>query len=513
MAQPRFEDINDEKAYMASGVPPREKWPVKIRKTPERPNEEDLYYEGQRQQTANRDTSIAEYEQYKKDHPIARPAQPVPGLAEEPGMGMGDTLMQAGKQAALPTAGGMIGASLGSAVPVVGTYLGAAAGGMAGEGMNQLTGVTKPSLEQLIMAGAIPPALEGVYNVGRTALKLLPSQAGKTLSPIGKAHFDAKMAEYMPTIPASEYFAEAAAKGGMVKLDQTLKVAGEMLSRVPKTGRHLWDDFTKTVNSLQKVAAENGGALPAMVWEREKQGLGAILGKLGQGGKPGDTELRALYKAMYDDLANAGAKAAPGSTALLKANQATLREKTVSDILQYSDDAMKARAGHGDAESFNPNTIIEKLKKDGYFQKAFPLKEDQEDIIATLQKINKIPKIGAPLGITTGSGRLALNAMAGGTTYGMTGSAWMALAGAAAIPATQMAQSFVVAMGMKEGRHLLRTLLDATDGVMTPKVIQGIAAFARGAAAEPGSEMFQPPSEMPEYSSMFPMNKLGQRPQ
>ena len=72
-----------------------------------------------------------------------------------PSKGLGTVAVDIAKGAVLPTAGQIGGAALGTAVmPGVGTFVGGTLGGMAGEGINQATGITEPSLTNLLLAGA-----------------------------------------------------------------------------------------------------------------------------------------------------------------------------------------------------------------------------------------------------------------------------------------------------------------------------------------------------------------------
>jgi hypothetical protein len=280
-----------------------------------------------------------------------------PGLLSRLGRGM----VTAGKQAMLPIAGGFVGRV---AAPFVGLppQVGESLGSVAGEGINQLSGLTLPSVQQLMLAAGGPA-------LGRQASRVLPSVpvtlprdrllSGATKIPGGGGALAELAAEDIRALPRAleartaatlgedtmeSLFQSAregsrAAAGGatappaLLKLPATRQVAATLrrLEREAPPSVRLGGEYAailKDINNISKA----GGAVPLPLLDTFRRRVGAVIGKSSDLNDEQSVFLRRVYGGFLDDLGAAAADGIPQADALLRATQAARREFATQDL-------------------------------------------------------------------------------------------------------------------------------------------------------------------------------------
>ena len=404
------------------------------------------------------------------------------------------------KPAIMPTVGAVGGTVLGSMLtPVLGPagpVLGEMGGSILGEGANQVFGVTEPDLNQLLLAGALPPAFRQGVNAIKAGARFFPPSAGaRTLNEIAPLEAARKVESYRPSVPASQLYKESEQLGEAVPMQATLQrldqLSGE-LNQLSSGARAQKRDVQNYITGLYNKIADNNGKLTATEWERERQALGEIVGNLqgpvGGKGALGLRESKQLYESLWDDLEKAGTQT---GTKLSSAVVASRREQGIRDLERTFTRATKSMRGQGDEIQFNANQVINEMKKDRFFTKSFS-PEEQKDIYKTLTLLNKIPPLPLPRGVQFGSGRLMQTGIRTGAGAGLGAATGHELGpvigGAAAFaipPAAESIRNFAIAMQTGIGRGLLKDLLVDTKGTLTPRVAAVLGAFVASTQAQP----------------------------
>lgn len=434
--------------------------------------------------------------------------QPKPSMTQK---GTAETLLRFGSQAALPVAGAFGGAGLGAALlplrPVLGTFLGEAAGGMAGEAMNQLGGITEPSTAQLLLSGVAAPA-------GRTSRAIGPlvpptTKGARFLNIAGAKEFDDFLQRFTPKKAASQLFKEATGMGVQIPVPKLSQRLDELIADLQK--RSTPATAVKPLKKLRDKLQQGGFQLTPDEINRELELLGELQSSLKMKGGTGLGAIKRARSALEVDLdavVNQGqalGMAAPEAVQTLRAaRQATLRQKTLDELAELGANAMKPLRGQGEAMQFNAAEVIRGLKKNDFYERAFNASERKE-IESLLGKINRIPALPPGAGSQFGSGRFMgrLGSMAAGGLGGgilaerVTGGAIEASEGAAAgivaglavPPLTNQVRVISQALHFKAGRELLGQILKANNGNLTAESLSIVAGFVRAATAEGGPRL------------------------
>jgi outer membrane lipoprotein SlyB len=189
-----------------------------------------------------------------------------------------------------------------------------------------------------------------------------------------------------------------------------------------------------------------------------------------------------------------------GAGKLLRAKQIYLREKSVEDIHEYIEKAMKSLRGQGGDQQFNAAEVIRKLKDDQFYEKAFTAAE-RKDIEKTLHVLNTAPALPTPSSINAGSKRM--NQRIAGATAGAASGAYIGstvgqpaagaviggLAGFGARDVADMASNLAFAMKTDTGRAMVKELAKTKKGFFTPRNAAVLSAYAAALRNQPDTEM------------------------
>ena len=415
------------------------------------------------------------------------------------------------KTSALPTAGSII-------LPAAATYMtgGAAApylpalsglGSGAGEAMNQMFGITEPSLSQIGMSTAIPTALGYGANAARTAGKFLPSSAGPgTLNALAPQEAAGRIAGLRGTQAAGPLFEKAAKEGTLVPLTKTQTLIKSVLDNpdIATAEKKAFSQALKETGVKEFIGQSPQGMNPARM-----QRVLAATGEL-QSGAEGYTggHLKRLFGALSDDLDEAANVAGAGAATLKAARDTFKRERVLTDLDKEISSAFKINRGQGAQGQFNANKIINTLKDttEGtgkFFSQAFSKKE-QRDLIGFFEFLNEIPGLAPAAGQQYGSGRAIARALgpiaagsgAGFAMGGPAGSGIGAVAGAVIPPSVETIKLMRMAWQMKGGKQFIKDTFNNTGGSLTPQVLSSIGAFVSGQMAQPMPSIEYPKASM-----------------
>lgn len=418
------------------------------------------------------------------------------------------------KTSALPTAGSII-------LPAAATYMtgGAAApylpalsglGSGAGEAMNQMFGITEPSLSQIGMSTAIPTALGYGANAMRTAGKFLPSSAGPgTLNALAPQEAAGRIAGMRGAQAAGPLFEKAAKEGTLVPLTKTQTLIKSVLDNpdIATAEKKAFSQALKETGVKEFIGQSPQGMNPARM-----QRVLAATGEL-QSGAEGYTggHLKRLFGALSDDLDEAANVAGAGAATLKAARDTFKRERVLTDLDKEISSAFKINRGQGAQGQFNANKIINTLKDSSegtgkFFSQAFSKKE-QKDLIGFFEFLNEIPGLGAPAGTTRGSELLlktvgkqtGMGMIGGGIGFaagGPVGAGVGTAIGGAIPPSLETIKLMRMAWQMKGGKQFIKDTFNNTGGSLTPQVLSSIGAFVSGQMAQPMPSIEYPKASM-----------------
>lgn len=437
--------------------------------------------------------------------------------AEPPRMGSGSMLMDAAagiappgmaervgnfaKPSILPTLGSYAGGAAGTAFPVLGPVtplVGRGIGSGLGEGVNQLTGITEPSLGNLALATGLGPALEGGANLARTGMRFLGGRGAETLNALAPKEAQRVMKGYRSGENVTQLFKQATDEGVSVPLAKTQtmlqQIENEVATATP-AGQKAWKSILRETG-VDDLATSPAGASPAKL-----QSVMADIGKLkskaaSEGGLKAD-KLGKLFSSLSDDLEQV--------PALATARQVFKRERVLDEIDDQIAKAFQINRGQGEAGQFNANKVINTLQNEKdqlgkYFSQAFK-KGEQKEIVDFFKFLNELPALQPGAGQQFGSGRAiartlgpsivggGLGASGGDPAMGAIGAA----AGALLPPTADAAKMLMQAWRMEGGKSLIKNLLRNSDGALTPKVLSLLGAFVSGQA----STQIRPPDMSP----------------
>lgn len=328
--------------------------------------------------------------------------------AVAPQKSLGTVAVDIAKGAVLPTAGQIGGAALGTMVaPGPGTFIGGTLGGMAGEGVNQLTGITDPSLTNLLMAGGgqgagmvvgkgLQAVKQGIRNLPgiaqflqrramtgiEGAIEGATPAAGEIDAAYTAARGSASAAGQAPAMP------ELGAKMGTVAGQQATYAGASEVNWVKQEIQRLTDtlgpgaSMTEVVNKIDD--------------------LGRQVGEKGYGG------LKALYGAAMDSFEQLASQGNQAAKDLLPALQLARQRHAA---LQLNDLLTAAQAAEQGGATNAPQIFARnygKVRPD--LERAFP-----PDVLEGLDRAAAVASF-SPRGSITGLPALILGG--GGFAYG-----------------------------------------------------------------------------------------------
>lgn len=421
--------------------------------------------------------------------------------------------------AVLPMAGALGGAGLGGAIgataqvarPVLGTFLGESAGGMAGEALNQAAGLTEPSAGQIGLSGIAAPAgrasqvvrppEKGLGVVPMTNIFGQPSRrASRTLNVLGARELEETLGRMVPAKAAREFFREASAAGVTVPLPKTAEALDTVIGQLSTASTR--PTALRPLQNLKNKIQQRQFELPPDQLQQELELLGDMIGTAQKKGGTGFGAVKHVRAAIERDLENAVEVGRAGGMrgdfraieALQLGRQASLRQQTLNELETLAANAFKPLRGQGEAQQFNAAEVIRGIRKNRFFTKAFSEKEQQE-IIKLLGKINKIPPLPPPTGQTFGFGQVGTVGAAAGTIgigasmFGLPAqeAAGVGLAAGLGLPiGFNSVRVISQTLNFKEGRKLLGNLLSANKGDLTTEGMALLAGFLRAQTTEPG---------------------------
>ena len=272
-----------------------------------------------------------------------------------------------------PAAAAALGARAPGAVAGVTTAL-EAAGGLVGEGINQLTGLTEPSKAALVATGIAPMAGRLVGEGLRRAIPMLPGAQA------GRRELATRYAEDLPDMlrasmtgdPKSLYaLAEAANANSFVAdlLPRTRAKVTELLSG-PK-GEFRLSKYAQSapIREQSRVflgrqagepAGPEAGRVAVAPLQEEYSRLGERASSQALMGREKGA-LRQLYRAITQDL-EAAAPANPGIATLLDANKNYRLEMTAQDLGDIIQAKIASKEG-GLSIQANADAIINTLER------------------------------------------------------------------------------------------------------------------------------------------------------
>lgn len=361
-------------------------------------------------------------------------------------------------------------------------------GSFLGEGFNQLTGITEPSLKQLGMSAIVPMATGYGMNALRGAA-VLP----KELNTRAPQMATDQMKNYRGT-PSKVLFDQATQEGVSIPLSATTTALQELRNSIADAtpaARKAFETVVKQTG-LEDLATNPNGVSPAKM-----QYLLADVGKLqAKAAKDGGLQsgyLKKFFSSLSDDLDKSGAALGP-------ARDAFKRESVLNEIDDAINGAMFIKKGQGLQPEFSANKVLNTLNKTNeglgkFFSQSFS-KAEQKEIKDLFGFLNTLPSLKPGAGQQYGSGQFwnkIANAGAGsgigaGAGFAISGPAGAAIGGGLGLMAPEaanMGSTILQAWKMPGGRQLVRNLLMNSEGAASPHVAATLSAFVTGATATP----------------------------
>lgn len=407
----------------------------------------------------------------------------------------------------LPTVGSAAGGALGGMLGPAGATGGAMLGSLAGEGINQLTGITEPSIPALVGATAAPPigdlAARGVNAVARGIGRFLPG-SGAALRELSAQELATMAARFRQQPSADELYGlvrqfnppvamtNLAAKAKDVLDEEKLVAAGLDLAGVGRTAKGLNQALTVPPAGMQ------AGEMP---FDQAFVNLKRIGGKVRETRIEGGEEhgaWKAMFRAGMDDLdaaIAAGNPAMPAVQALKAARDAAKREFAAEDIATLFDPTKKGSVVSQRGDGFwtvDFRKALRELRQNEDLRRGLTA-DEYKRLLADVEAMAKVtpalpPNAGAAagsrgtnIGIAVGTG---IGANAGLLLGGPFGAAMGGVTGGAVGGALPFAiGKFLVS---DTGRQLLMGVLSGTGGVITPSAARLFLTAA--ATSNPGRE-------------------------
>lgn len=445
----------------------------------------------------------------------------------------GDDVSGTIKQQILPNALGALGAGAGGVAAGLtgGALAPLAAAGMglgsgAGELANQLLGVGQPSggvfdlptdpldLQAVGTATALPMAFAGLSQLARLGHNLGPKAGPIALN--ARAADEAKIAMGKIGLPedfltkARAHFNQATQVGGRIPAKKVMTAINEWAGKLTGGSAGAQEAVAPVKKFLQKtkdLILQNGNQIKPNDIQAELHHYDTLIDSVRRQGGPGMGAYQAIRGALADDLHEAADAAAAayragkfkffanpvqaqqaqggaGAAAIVQARDAWMKGTALKDMAGYVEKALKTGKGQGLDPRFDANVVIDKLKRDKFFLKAFDAQE-QQDLLGTLGILNKIAAMQPQQGVNTGSRRLLREAALGGlggtlmryATENPVAIGIAAIAGASAPPLYETARNLTTALQMQTGREFVSHLLLHSMGRFTPEVSNLLGAY------------------------------------
>lgn len=424
--------------------------------------------------------------------PSGLPESTLSGAMTE-GLPAAQSMVMPTLKAIAPAVAPTVGAALGGMSPMPG---GAAMGAMAGEGLNQLTGVTEPSLTQIGLQGFLPAAASAVTNTGRTLLRMSGARGAEALNTLAPQHAAEMLGKMQPYLPSKFYFKMATQDKAEIPLTKTEGVLQGLIDDLKMASGGIQSHqapVLKYLEGLQQKIIGRPTGIPASELQAELNGLGELVKSSRRQGGPGEKSYKQVYSKLMTDLDTAADTAnlgLPAAQALKAARDTFRREATLDEIGTAVTNAVKTKQGVP-TEPFNAAEVIRSLKKNEMFVKAFSI-DERKEIYDTFKLLNRIPGLSPGAGQSFGSGQfwkkagtIGTASAIGGGMGGVPGATAGAALGAIVPPIAETARNLSIAMQTRVGRGLLKTLLTNSDHALTPQGASILAAFATAQMASP----------------------------
>lgn len=404
------------------------------------------------------------------------------------GLTWGDVL-HAGKAAALPTLGNLAGTVGGMAtgpfaplaVPALESL-----GGMLGEYANQKLGITEPSNAAIAVQGIIPPVFRGAAALRRA---IPGSTAGaRTLNEIAAPEAHYQLGRFTPDDP-TPFFQRAEQSGARIHTGNAVNdIANEYLNLTGSAGEDIYAGTRDYLARLgNKLMAQQERMTPSE-FQKELRDLGARTTGA-EGKKLNQVEFGALSR-VKDSLESA-LDAAPAGSDLATARHLYQRNRVFDDLQDMTFQADKRLRGQGEQTQFNAAEVLRKLENDETFSRRFRAAftpEEQGQITDIYNRLNRLPTLPIPQGVSQGGMKLLNDARSGLVVGGI--SHMLDLPKSVVIPATiaatlarptiESSKIFTMIMQTHEGRRLLANELRNAEGRPLREILEKVAVAAAG---------------------------------
>jgi hypothetical protein len=438
-----------------------------------------------------------------------QPNEPVPTVGQAAGVVMPQIL---------PTLGAIGGALTGPAAP-----LAMPAGSAAGEGINQLLGITEPSAENVALAGAVPAAGQIATNALSKGLKATvlrsPAASGAIHELAGQQveRIPARI-PIIPEVDLSKLRQTFPQIGPNVTKDELYNLVNQFDPQIPMP--NLRAAYDSLLSTEQKAVAnlkvgkvmetgkqlvqrqDNQGAMPFQDVRVNASRIGALKRQAQESGNSTESGMYSqLWKAMQKDLEAAGAAGnpdMPAVQALKAANTAAKREFAIDDLADIVSvkgggitprPDLQATPGGAEQVQVNMNRIYKKVLESDDIKNALG-KEEFAELTSDLARMAKVMRaLPSPAGQNVGSFQrvkslergIALAGGAGGAAgLGLIDPSTAAMLGGVGMAANYMGPKVLATLiATKPGRMLLERTLTHSGGNLSSNVI-GILGTAVG---------------------------------
>lgn len=415
--------------------------------------------------------------------------------------GLGDKLGSMAKQSALPIslsyAGGKLGAGIGAGLAgpagiLPGEIIGESLGGGLGEGINQLTGITPPSLTNIGMNMAITPLTRGVVHGIKQLPRVLPGASAALQQQGVEIARKIPQSIQIPT-PSAKLFEQvddlAAATQQKMRFPNTKTVVSELTLDEVNALKGLQD--VPLVKRLSQMGEGLDKGLSFEQFDKTIRNLGKKIATTD------DRALKGTYKSIYKSLLkDVDAMSPPIGVPLEEwkaARQVWGREAAQRDLSEVIEGAITKSGEYLD--TVNANKIGNWIKgKDAELFRKSLAPEELTAIEQTLKELARIPKAPVARGAAIGSGRRIGGILAGGAVgshFGPTGAALGSLL-------MDKGQEVIAqALLSDKGRPVMMKLLKASGGSLGEKELGELALFlysANNPSATPPVSEIQPPN-------------------
>lgn len=400
------------------------------------------------------------------------------------------------RTAALPTLGNIGGALAGTltgpAAPIAVPAL-EAAGGAAGEYLNQKLGITPPSNTAIGVQAVLPAAM----RIGSVAKQLVPptTNGANFLNTIAPREAEYQLGK-LGIIPGQASRAMSAATDQQVMLNAPGVrdvIQGELSKMTDTSGSDIYKGTVGHLQRLDKALADSGDQFSPTRYQDELRDIRARLSANGES-RPNSVEkasLLSVKSAMEDALSHSEA-----GQNLAGARKAVLRESVYNDLNDLTYNASKNQAHQGEQQQFNARAVLDKLEGRGgksneafrrRFEAAFDPSE-QKQVLGIYRKLNSFDKLAPGAGVNAGSMKILAPIVSGMSAGGFAHAAGATSPIAAGLGAAVMAAPTVahagriirLAMSTHEGRAALSDILADPKvkswGALLPRLTQFLSA-------------------------------------